>query len=189
MFEREYIEEKIRERDEVVRRLPFRFPPRKPHGWVVLSEEQRKVWLKASCACHFAAAAEGKVRFRQRRTVHLDGRLVDGTSGFLCALGETVNGPGGYFGISLLAFEDCTFGGFGLDEGSKLIWQHSEESRKRLGTEELVAYYQGLGSFWGLQEDRDEFARLSAKAREQNSSLFPEIVEMFEPSSVRLILS
>jgi hypothetical protein len=40
-------------------------------------------------------------------------RLID-LSGFLCALGEAVNGPGGYFGLSLHALEDCLVGGFGM---------------------------------------------------------------------------
>jgi RNAse (barnase) inhibitor barstar len=38
--------------------------------------------------------------------------VVDETS-FFCALGETMQGPGGYYGKDLDSMEDCLCGGFG----------------------------------------------------------------------------
>ena len=43
----------------------------------------------------------------------LDGRYVTDKDGFYCAIGEAVNGPGGYFGWNLDALVDCLRGGFG----------------------------------------------------------------------------
>lgn len=43
--------------------------------------------------------------------VDLDG--VHDLEGFLCALGEAINGSGGYFGRNLHALQDCLIGGFG----------------------------------------------------------------------------
>ncbi|MEQ9490890.1 MAG: barstar family protein [Alphaproteobacteria bacterium] len=189
LFEPEYVEQKLRERDEYLRRVPFPFPPQEPHSWVALTEERRELWLSASCACHFAATAMQVPRPRPGRTVYLDGRLIDSTSGFLCALGEAVNGPGGYFGLSLLAFEDCIYGGFGLDRGSEIVWQHSDRSRGNLGTEELIRYYELLDAVWDLPDDRDALAERIARARSERWTLFDTIVELVEPSaSCKLVL-
>ena len=43
----------------------------------------------------------------------LPGRVIGDLTAFLCAMGEAVNGPGGYFGQHLMGFEDCCYGGFG----------------------------------------------------------------------------
>src|SRR5258705_25593 len=37
----------------------------------------------------------------------LDGRFVTDVEGFYCAIGEAINGPGGYFGWNLVALDDC----------------------------------------------------------------------------------
>ncbi|MFD0592855.1 barstar family protein [Catellatospora coxensis] len=47
------------------------------------------------------------------RTYHLDGRFVTDVEGFYCAIGEAVNGPGGYFGWNLDALVDCLRGRWG----------------------------------------------------------------------------
>src|SRR2546421_5312984 len=41
----------------------------------------------------------------------LDGRFVTDVEGFYCAIGEAINGPGGYFGLNLDALDDCLSGG------------------------------------------------------------------------------
>ncbi|MGO4649915.1 barstar family protein [Nocardia sp. 2YAB30] len=42
----------------------------------------------------------------------LDGRDIVDEDSFYCAIGEAVNGPGGYFGWNLDALDDCMCGGF-----------------------------------------------------------------------------
>ncbi|MER7009230.1 barstar family protein [Dactylosporangium sp. NPDC000555] len=46
-------------------------------------------------------------------TYDLDGRFVTDIEGFYCAIGEAINGPGGYFGWNLNALDDCLRGSFG----------------------------------------------------------------------------
>ncbi|WP_328467939.1 barstar family protein [Streptomyces sp. NBC_00448] len=59
-------------------------------------------------------------------TVHeLDGSLITDTTSFYCALGEAVNGPGGYFGWNLAAVNDCLYGRWGTRTPFTLIWNNS----------------------------------------------------------------
>lgn len=38
-----------------------------------------------------------------------------------------------YFGTSLQSFDDCLFGGFGLQNPCRIIWENIEYSRENLG--------------------------------------------------------
>jgi RNAse (barnase) inhibitor barstar len=51
---------------------------------------------------------------------------------FYCAIGEAVNGPGGYFGWNLDALKDCLRGGWGAAPPFTLEWQYAEVARSRL---------------------------------------------------------
>ncbi len=53
--------------------------------------------------------------------------------GFYCAIGEAINGPGGYFGWNLDALADCLGGGFGAQAPLRLVWHDSAVARERLG--------------------------------------------------------
>jgi RNAse (barnase) inhibitor barstar len=53
--------------------------------------------------------------------------------GFYCAIGEAVNGPGGYFGANLDALRDCLRGGFGATAPFHLVWHASTVARTSLG--------------------------------------------------------
>ncbi|MEO3744259.1 barstar family protein [Plantactinospora sp. B5E13] len=63
------------------------------------------------------------------RTYHLDGRYVSNVEGFYCAIGEAVNGPGGYFGYNLDALDGCLRGGWGAGRPFRLVWNHSAVAR------------------------------------------------------------
>ncbi len=68
----------------------------------------------------------------------LDGRDVTDVDAFYCALGEAVNGPGGYYGWNLDAVADCLRGGFGPTPPFTLLWQESSVARQRLPEFETV---------------------------------------------------
>lgn len=70
----------------------------------------------------------------------IDGRRIWSLEDFWLAMGEAVNGPGGYFGRNLNAFNDCLRGGFGTPEDDDYIieWHHHEQSRAALGHPETV---------------------------------------------------
>ncbi|HWO60336.1 MAG TPA: barstar family protein, partial [Umezawaea sp.] len=69
-------------------------------------------------------------------TYDLDGRFVTDVEGFYCAIGEAVNGPGGYFGWNLDALDDCLRGGSGARAPFRVVWHDSA-----VGREHLVAGY------------------------------------------------
>jgi hypothetical protein len=62
----------------------------------------------------------------------LDGRYVTDIEGFYCALGEAINGPGGYFGWNLDALDDCFCGGFGARPPFRLVWHDAAIAREHL---------------------------------------------------------
>jgi RNAse (barnase) inhibitor barstar len=70
----------------------------------------------------------------------VDGGLVGSLEDFWRVMGEAVNGPGGYFGQNLDAFNDCLSGGFGTpDDGGFVVeWRDHEVSRRNLGYPETV---------------------------------------------------
>jgi RNAse (barnase) inhibitor barstar len=65
-------------------------------------------------------------------TYDLDGRFVTNIEGFYCAIGEAINGPGGYFGSNLDALDDCLCGNFGARTPFRLRWHHSAVTREHL---------------------------------------------------------
>lgn len=52
--------------------------------------------------------------------------------GFYCAIGEAINGPGGYFGWNLDTLDDCLSGGFGAQAPFRLAWHDSAIARQHL---------------------------------------------------------
>ncbi|MEU8048522.1 barstar family protein [Micromonospora haikouensis] len=67
-------------------------------------------------------------------TCDLDGRFVTDVEGFYCAIGEAINGPGGYFGWNLDALDDCLSGRFGAQTPFRLVWHDSAVAREHLVT-------------------------------------------------------
>jgi hypothetical protein len=67
-------------------------------------------------------------------TYDLEGRFVTDIEGFYCAIGEAINGPGGYFGWNLDALDDCLRGGFGARTPFRLVWHDSNVAREHLVT-------------------------------------------------------
>jgi hypothetical protein len=70
----------------------------------------------------------------------LPGDRIASLDDFWVAIGEAINGPGGYFGKNLDAFIDCLRGGFGTPEAGTyaIRWLSSEQSRATLGYPETA---------------------------------------------------
>lgn len=93
--------------------------PKQINEWVPLTSSERRAWLHV-VALH---AFELHQFTDKDGPFTLDGRGVTDEAGFYCAVGEMVNGPGGYFGWNLDAFEDCLVRGWGAKPGFTLIWK------------------------------------------------------------------
>ncbi|MGY0489397.1 barstar family protein [Streptomyces sp. WG-D5] len=93
--------------------------------WQDLDAAGRKAWLSIALWSreyqprgHSEDAAPGQVFI-------MDGRQVTDINSIYCALGEAINGPGGYFGWNLAAVDDCLRGGFGAKPPFTVEWLHS----------------------------------------------------------------
>ncbi|GGU90411.1 hypothetical protein GCM10010182_01230 [Actinomadura cremea] len=94
-----------------------------------LDTRHRKAWLDLvrNRGCRRA--------HRDRSPGHayeLDGRHVTDEPALYLALGEAVNGPGGYFGGCLEAVHDCLGGTFGYTAPATLVWRDAATAREHL---------------------------------------------------------
>ncbi len=99
--------------------------------WAGLPEEGREAWLDA-------ARLRAVWRFpippppSPSDSFRLDGSHVTDHSGLYCALGEALNGPGGYYGSTLDALKDCLRGNFGPVAPFTLVWHDSATARTHI---------------------------------------------------------
>ncbi|MGW1026586.1 barstar family protein [Streptomyces sp. NPDC002577] len=103
--------------------------PAEPNLWAHCDTASRDFWLGTALARHNSRRPEAEPGTAH----HLDGRHITDAPGFYCALGEAVNGPGGYFGRNLDALEDCLRGGFGARRPFTLVWHDAHVARTCLG--------------------------------------------------------
>ncbi|GAA0471024.1 hypothetical protein Aca07nite_20720 [Actinoplanes capillaceus] len=113
--------------------------PGAPGTWHPLDTAMRHEWLRLALAGHRHDTPDRPAG----AVYHLDGRSVTDVNGFYCALGEAVNGPGGYFGWNLDAVDDCLRGRWGAATPFRLEWSHFPVARTSLGGDE-VDYLVGL---------------------------------------------
>lgn len=104
-------------------------PPDAPGAWAGLDTRRRGAWLDL---------VQGRLGNRARgdrpagHAYELDGRYITDVPGLYLALGEPVNGPGGYFGSNLDALVDCLRGTFGYTAPATLLWRDSAAAREHL---------------------------------------------------------
>ncbi|WP_430779784.1 barstar family protein [Actinoplanes sp. G11-F43] len=101
--------------------------------WRALDPRLRHEWLRLALGSRRSGGEDRPAG----ATYHLDGRQVTDLDGFYCAIGEAVNGPGGYFGWNLDALDDCLCGGFGASTPFTLVWGDAEIARRAFGAEEF----------------------------------------------------
>ncbi|WP_346534510.1 barstar family protein [Micromonospora sp. DPT] len=101
--------------------------PAEKNLWAGYDRELRHHWAGVALAHHSDAADRPA-----GTTYDLDGRFVTDIEGFYCAIGEAINGPGGYFGWNLDALDDCLAGRFGARAPFRLVWHDSAVARERL---------------------------------------------------------
>lgn len=97
--------------------------------WAALRPGARNAWLEV--ARMRSASAAPKVDATTGATFDLDGTYVEDPVSFLCALGEAINGPGGYFGAGSDSLRDCLAGGFGARPPFVLRWHGAKPGSLR----------------------------------------------------------
>ncbi|MFI9387159.1 barstar family protein [Kutzneria sp. NPDC052558] len=98
--------------------------------WTPLDTAKRNEWMRAALFMRQPGDDH-----EPGRTYHLDGRHVTDTPGFFCALGEAVNGPGGYFGWNADAVIDCCRGHWGARTPFTLVWHDWQVAGRHLPVE------------------------------------------------------
>ncbi|MGV9339826.1 barstar family protein [Streptomyces sp. NPDC003688] len=104
-------------------------PPASVNEWVCLSAGRREGWIEV--AGKYRRGGEKVDPRRERYT--LDGANISDLATFYCAIGEAMNGPGGYYGSNIAALDDCLSGGFGPATPFRLVWENSEVAVGTLG--------------------------------------------------------
>ncbi|WP_037908635.1 barstar family protein [Actinacidiphila yeochonensis] len=99
--------------------------------WHELVPDGTKAWLSVALWSR-EYLRRGKADASAGQVFTLDGRHIVDEDSFYCAIGEAVNGPGGYFGWNLSALNDCLAGGWGAATPFTLRWTCSAEARARL---------------------------------------------------------
>ncbi|MFH9395817.1 hypothetical protein [Streptomyces sp. NPDC017556] len=107
----------------------FAGPPDTRGSWAGLDTRHRGAWLD------LVRERTCQRTHRDRPAGHayeLDGRHVTDRPGLYLALGEAVNGPGGYFGGCVAAVDDCLRGAFGYTAPATLLWREAATAREHL---------------------------------------------------------
>ncbi|WP_405642591.1 barstar family protein [Streptomyces uncialis] len=99
--------------------------------WLRWPVNCQSAWLHVVQNSWFASNRRA-ARYGVEEIVHLDGAQISTKSGFFCALGEAVNGPGGYFGSNLDALADCISSSSGEGPPARIVWQNFQASREFL---------------------------------------------------------
>ncbi|MFE6898788.1 barstar family protein [Streptomyces sp. NPDC057717] len=99
--------------------------------WHELATEDRRAWLSVAL-WSWEYHRQGRPDAPAGQVFTLDGRHIVYRDTFYCAIGEAMNGPGGYFGWNLDALDDCLCGGWGATTPFTLHWDSSAEARARL---------------------------------------------------------
>lgn len=95
--------------------------PKTMNCWAALPVGRREAWLEV--ARMYSALDSRPVG--SSSTIELDGTNIVDPASFFCAIGEAVNGPGGYFGSNLDALNDCLQTGYGVTKPVTLYWKNS----------------------------------------------------------------
>jgi hypothetical protein len=110
-------------------------PPTEPNLWAALGTAGRAAWSRATQS---NLSARRTPDAPPGATYHLDGRYITDVVGFSLALGEAMNGPGGYFGTCFGTFEYCLETGHGVQRPFTLVWHDHHIARTCLGRNPLT---------------------------------------------------
>ncbi|WP_435589984.1 barstar family protein [Micromonospora aurantiaca (nom. illeg.)] len=105
--------------------------------WQSLDAHRHSSWLHVVQAAWFGGGRDA-TRCTANASYSLDGSSMANVSSFYIALGEAVNGAGGYFGSGLSALEDCLRNAT-LMNSFELIWRDFSTSETALGQQEVAA--------------------------------------------------
>jgi len=124
-------------------------------------------------------------------TYIVDGRNIKNIETLCSEFASAVNAPDNYFGKCFQSFDDCLFGGFGLESPCEIIWEHSAESKRLMDSEMLKKYCEDIienSSFIhepGHEEGKEWCYSTLTEAKAGARTFFDVIVETIQSVSER----
>ena len=122
---------------------------------------------------------------------HLDSTHITDFSSFLCALGEAINGPGGYFGSSVRALDDCVVGGFGATPPFTLKVHQPDLCYEYLDSNALAAWCEKQIAHRDPDDGEEGLVWLQTtlgNARKGQANLFDELIHLLERRRITIEL-
>jgi hypothetical protein len=104
-------------------------PPARKGIWTELPLGSREGWLEVVGLYRRAGISR---KSNDVTEFLMDGSRIEDLTSFFCAIGEAVNGPGGYYGWNLPALIDCLNGGRGARAPFVLRWSEFDVARRSL---------------------------------------------------------
>jgi RNAse (barnase) inhibitor barstar len=103
-------------------------PPARKGVWADLPIGSREAWLEVAGLYRIATSQASN----DVAEVLIDGTRIEDLASFFCAMGEAVNGPGGYYGWNFQALADCLGGGCGARAPFVLRWSEFDVAQSSL---------------------------------------------------------
>ncbi|MFK4087815.1 barstar family protein [Kribbella sp. NPDC020789] len=100
--------------------------------WVLWPPDAHASWLHVAQNAWFEAGKDAR-RYLLDDAHVFDSRNVFNEGSLYCELGESINGPGGYFGANLDGLADCLAFSRGSEASFRVVWQHFSLAQERLG--------------------------------------------------------
>ncbi|WP_145050035.1 barstar family protein [Paenibacillus xylanexedens] len=156
--------------------------------WATYDENGRRAWLsvvKSHNNMNITTEIVEKtndINEDQAKTFQMDGTYMTSYASFFCALGEAMNGPGGYYGSDFNSFIDCTYGGFGAIAPFTLKWANHQVARSYLDNN---AWHREID--W-LRAENERLGEEDFEVEIGNRPLYEAIIENLEHQGITVIL-
>jgi hypothetical protein len=102
-----------------------------PGAWATLAVGEREAWLEVTRIVSLREHRSPYPVLAERIT--LDGQHIADLASFFCALGEAVDGPGGFCGSTMSDLADCVRFAPRSAPRPQLVWRDLEVATKSLG--------------------------------------------------------
>lgn len=148
--------------------------PKQKNEWVELSNQDRIAWLNIAELYHSSKRRFNNEPYENMTggTYYLDCSNITTFESFFCAIGETIYGPGGYYGADGNTLAGHLEDSSGIHRPFKLILKNSSVAMKSLSKNEWRRY---------IKRKKDQYAKVfyNYEYNKTRHSFFNEIIEIF----------
>ncbi|MGV7115133.1 barstar family protein [Paenibacillus kyungheensis] len=155
--------------------------PTQKNEWAIYDEDGKRDWLNIVSLYHDSHRIQ-QVNDSVPKRFELDGTCIVDYCSFFCAIGEAVNGAGGYFGKNINSMIDCTYGGYGALSPFTLIWTNSHITKNSLDQHAWQKEIEAVRQENNHIDEEDFFEEIGDRP------LIDAVVENLEQVGVTIIL-